>query len=350
MATVPSPPAPAALQSLPPSPPMAPDELIDAWEGLRRRFSQLLHQQELDAPWLLELEGLAQQMRELAGRDTDGALYLLFHAAGHDLDAYSAQHAMVCAVVAELAARWLAWPEEELRPLVMAALTMNVGMTAAQDTLARQSDSPSAEQRRIIDGHAEAGAALLQDAGVQDALWLQIVRLHHTPAAAPLAEDGPPGPRLAELLHRIDVYTAKLSRRGGREAATPAMAARAGFLGAGGHPDSIGATLLRVLGLYPPGTFVALTSGELAVVVRRGEKAHTPIVVSLRRADGGLLLQPARRDCSLRSQAVLNGLRAASVRVRPNHTRVLTAAHAPARRPPRPAEPAVAVQAEKEKT
>lgn len=348
MLTDPHPPESAATDLPPHSQPPAPDELIDGWERLRRRFSQLLHRHEPDAQWLLELEGLAQQMRELVGRDTDGALYLLFHAAGHDLDAYSAQHAMVCAVVAELAARWLGWPDEELRPLVMAALTMNVGMTAAQDALARQSNSPCAEQRRIIDGHAEAGAALLQGAGVQDALWLQIVSLHHTAAAAPLAEDGPPGPRLAELLRRIDVYTAKLSRRGGREAATPAMAARAGFLGAGGHPDSIGATLLRVLGLYPPGTFVALTTGELAVVVRRGDKAHTPIVVSLRRADGGLLLQPACRDCSLRSHAVLNGLRAASVRVRPNHARVLAAAHAHGRGRPRPAPTAVAAQAEKE--
>jgi hypothetical protein len=130
-------------------------------------------------------------------------------------------------------------------------------------------------------------------------------------------------PRIAELVRRIDVYTAKLSSRQGRRAITPALAARDACLGRSGHPDSIGATLLRVLGLYPPGTWVTLSNGETGIVIARGSKAHTPIVAALRRADGGMLLRPARRDTQLRSYAVVRGITTHEVRVRLHHLHAL---------------------------
>jgi hypothetical protein len=104
------------------------------------------------------------------------------------------------------------------------------------------------------------------------------------------------------------------------------MAARDACLDASGHPDSIGATLLRVVGLYPPGTFVELANGESAVVIVRGAKAHTPIVASMRRKDGGLLMQPVRRDTLRPGFAVKRGVEPSHVRVLLNHRRILSCA------------------------
>ncbi|MCW2314445.1 hypothetical protein M2244_004212 [Rhodoferax antarcticus] len=145
--------------------------------------------------------------------------------------------------------------------------------------------------------------------------------------------DAKAGPRLAELLRRVDIYTAKLSRRVSRESVTPAMAARDACLGASGHPDGIGATLLKVVGLYPPGTFVELANGETAVVIKRGEKAHTPIVASLRREDGGLLTQPERRDTLRAGLTVRKGVEPSRVRVSFDHRRVLACVAASSVRP-----------------
>jgi hypothetical protein len=82
--------------------------------------------------------------------------------------------------------------------------------------------------------------------------------------------------------------------------------------------------LLKVLGLYPPGTYVQLASGEMGVVVARGAKAHTPLVAALRRADGSLLAQPLRRDTQQRAHTVQRGLGTRELRVRVNHHRVLS--------------------------
>ena len=302
--------------------PLSPAQAIEAWEACKRTLSGLLREESLDVAWLARLEAGVVQARALAARDPDAALYLLMQTAASEVDRYSASHVLLCVVVCELCAQWFEWPAHEIDALARAAVTMNVSMSATQDALAKQSGPLSDLQRMEIEQHAERSAAMLASAGVSDALWLEVVRQHHTTAATEQG-DTTPALRLAELLHRVDVYTAKLSKRASRDAVSPAIAARDACLNAQGTPDAIGATLLRVIGLYPPGSCVLLRSGEVGVVVKRGAKAHTPVVALLRRADGGLYSPPARRDTALHKQAVARGVRLAEVKVRLDHERAL---------------------------
>lgn len=302
---------------------LAVDTLLDGWETLRRKLSSLLKAEEPTDEWRLQLQGFATQVRELAAHDVEVALYYLVHSSGQELDHYSAVHGMACAVIGELVGRWHGWPDDEVCALVHAALSMNVSMTRTQDALAQQAQAPDERQRNEIAGHAEASAAFLVAAGVQEALWIDVVRQHAVGCDEGEIDAMSPASRLAELLRRIDVYTAKLSRRRSRSATTPALAARDACLGRSGHPDSVGATLLRVLGLYPPGTWVSLANGESGIVIARGVKAHTPVVAALRRADGGMLMQPVRRDTQARGLAVVRGLTSRDVRVRVHHLRTL---------------------------
>lgn len=301
-------------------------QALDAWDQVMTRAHRLLREETIDAAWIARLAELEVAIRQLAARDPDVALYVLIEANGSNMDQYSAQHAMTCMVIAELAAEWMEWPAEERRVLALAALSMNLSITALQDSLAKQSTSLSDGQRQRVGSHAATSADMLAEAGVTDPLWLHVVRHHHTVAAADVVQESDPGPRLAELLRRVDIYSAKLSRRGSRQSVTPAMAARDACLDANGHPDSIGATLLRVVGLYPPGTFVELANGESAVVIERGAKAHTPVVASMRRKDGGLLMQPVRRDTLRMGFAVKRGVEPSRVRVLLNHRRILSCA------------------------
>ena len=304
------------------APALKPSQTIDAWDHEQRQWAILLRQDAPDAAWLVQFEAAAARLRLLARRDPDAALYLLLQAADGDLGRYSAHHAMLCAVVCDLCTQGQSWPADEADALWRAALSMNLALTVTQDSLARQVEPVSAAQREQIDAHAEAGAGLLADAGVTDRLWLEVVRRHHERGDAASAA---PAERLIGLLHRVDVYTAKLSRRATREPTSPAISARDACLDAEGSPDAIGALLLRTLGLYPPGCFVQLAGGEVGVVVRRGTKAHTPVVAALRRPDGGLHLQPLRRDTSSARYAITRGVNAKAVRVHMNHLRTLAA-------------------------
>lgn len=297
---------------------------LDAWDQVIFRTRRLLREESIDAAWITRLTELAMAIRQLTTSDPDLALYVLIEANGSNVEHYSAQHAMTCLVIAELAAEWMEWPQEERRLLALAALSMNLSITVLQDSLAKQSASLSDVQRERVAAHAATSADILVKAGVTDQQWLDVVRHHHAVAAVDPVQNSDAGHRLAELLRRVDIYSAKLSRRGSRQSVTPAIAARDACLDASGHPDSIGATLLRVVGLYPPGTFVELANGETAVVIMRGSKAHTPIVASIRRRDGGLLMQPVRRNTLRQGFVVKHGIEPSRVRVLLNHRRILT--------------------------
>lgn len=315
--------APVPVFSEAESKPLPVLQALDAWDQMVTRVHRLLREETIDADWVQRLVDLTAAMRQLAVRDPDLALYVLIEANGSNVGNYSAQHALTCMVIGELAAEWMEWPEEERRVLALAAVTMNLSITALQDSLAKQSGSLSDNQRQLVATHAASSADMLSGAGVADQLWLHVVRHHHTGVAGSTVESDA-ATRIAELLRRVDIYTAKLSRRGTRKSVTPAMAARDACLDAMGNPDSIGATLLRVIGLYPPGTFVELANGESAVVIVRGAKAHTPIVASMRRKDGGMLMQPARRDTLRTGLEVKRGIEPSSIRVLLNHWRILS--------------------------
>lgn len=322
--------APAGEPSpLPPSPAASPvaarasvADTLAAWEHEIRQFAALLRDAGPNVAWLERFDASSQRQAALAQADPDAALFILLQAAVSDCDAYSAHHSMLCAVVAGLCCRLCAWPDGEQAALQRAALSMNVSMASLQNALARQAQRLTPSQRAQVDGHAEQSAAMLAAAGVTDALWLDTVRGHHGPAGDGQA----PEARLAALLQRVDVYTAKLSRRASREPLSPALAARQTCLDEAARPDPLGALLLRAVGVYPPGCCVALANDELGIVVRRGEKAHTPVVAALRRSAGGLLMPPARRDTALARFTITMGRAARDINVRIDALRTLSAA------------------------
>ncbi len=309
-----------------PAPARAPEALsardaLDAWDRLRVQAVNLLQHDEPDAAWGQRLLELADALCRLGLRYPDLGLYYLLNEKINVPTHYSATHAMACALVARLLADWLEWDAAAAARAACAAFSMNVGMTRLQDQLAVQDAALSDTQREQIGDHATRGAQLLEQAGIDDEVWVQAVRSHHAPQPGDDAAQ-----QLAALLQRVDVYVAKLSRRRTRAGLTPALAARAACVGDGGRPDELGAALLRVVGLYPPGSYVELANGELGVVVRRGERAHEPRVAVLRRADGAYVSPPKPRDTAQAAFAVRRGVGPDRVRARHGHVEVLRAA------------------------
>jgi hypothetical protein len=300
--------------------------LVDSWQAALRSFAFALAADDFEGAWRERLTKSATRIRDLTAQDADVALYLMLQTATHEVDNYSASHSMFCAVVGDLCAAHFDWPDAEAAALRGAALTMNVGMLLMQNSMALQAEPLSAAQRLRVEEHPARSVELLQKAGIDDPLWLEIVRRHHRPIDDGEAIDPPTNAqRLAQLLQRIDVFTAKLSRRKTRPGSTATVAARDACLDATGFPDATGATMLRVLGLYPPGSFVRLASGETAVVVRRGEKAHTPVVACIRSRDGTSIPTSMQRATAERSYAVQRSLSADDVRMRLDHQRIVAA-------------------------
>lgn len=305
--------------------PQRPDApLPEQWEDLAAALDAVLRDARPEPDWIARVLDVHERARKLAQRRPDASLYYLIYSAGHSTERYASHHALLTMTISEMAAGLLGWEPALVDSIGRASLTMNVAMARLQDLLAQTDLRPTAEMRAEIDAHPARGAMLLEMCKVEDVVWRDAVRWHHDArdAASPL--DGvPPGRRVARLLRRVDIFTAKLSRRKTRTPMSPVQAAKEACLGADGKPDEIGAALLKAVGLYPPGSFVELASGELGIVISRGRRANLPVVACLVTPSGSAMGEPALRDTVEQRFAVKGAVGVTTVKVRPVHTRVL---------------------------
>jgi hypothetical protein len=298
--------------------------MAEQWSQLAHMLDAALREPDGAGAWIARVCVVHERVRALAQRRFDASMYHLIYSAGQSTASYSSHHALLCALMAGECARTAEWSAAEVESLERAALTMNVAMKRLQDELAARDLTLTQALREQIRLHPEAGAALLRAAGVDDTLWLDAVRLHHDDSAKAKAFDAlTPAERVARLLRRVDIFTAKMSCRATRTPMSPVQAAREACLGVNGQPDEIGAVLLKAVGLYPPGSFVELVSGERGIVIARGRRANLPIVAALVAASGAPLGEPALRDTVDKRHAVKGAVSSQAVRVRPAHEKLL---------------------------
>ena len=298
--------------------------LGEQWGNLAAVLDVTLLDLRADTPWMSRLMAVHERASGLAEQRLDSSLYHLIYSAGNGTERYSSHHGLVCLLVVIATANKLGWDGGLVNSLSTAALTMNVSMRRLQDQLAASDLPLTAAMRALIADHAEQSALMLREAGVADPVWIEIVRLHHDDSlkGSALADLTLPQ-RAARLLRRVDIFTAKLSRRAIRGPMSPVQAAREACLGPNGTPDEIGAALLKTVGLYPPGSFVELVNGEICIVVARGPRANLPVVVVLIGADGAHRSNAAQRDTNDRRFAVKGALSPTTVRMTPPHEAVL---------------------------
>ena len=107
---------------------------------------------------------------------------------------------------------------------------------------------------------------------------------------------------LALVLRMADVFMAKISPRTERPALPILDAARQMFADAQGSP--LAAAIIKEYGIYPPGNFVLLASGEMAVVIRRGATAHTPTAAAVTDKNGIPIVRTPRRNTADAAYAI----------------------------------------------
>lgn len=275
------------------------------WLDLQYQANRILRDPR-DPKFVANVQALFEALFDYAKSHPDAALLALFHISSAELRYYSSTHSMLVCVMVLIASRdVLGWDEDQQKSLGLAALTMNIGMTALQDQLSSQMASPSPEQRKLIEAHGDRSTELLVEMGVTDEGWLEAVRQHHLPVATATTEQASVGQRMAQLIRRADQFSARLSPRVGRAPLSPVAAMKASYYNDANEVDEVGASLIKAVGIYFPGAFVRLKTQEVAVVVRRGiNTSTTPKVAVVLNRDGFPVAQPILRDTAFREYAV----------------------------------------------
>lgn len=297
-------------------------QLDGGWLDLQVVLRGILYQGGLAINPLPRLYGIRDKVRSMVQADADDSLFSLFQALKDSSLGYCPTHALLCAVLCELTASKLGMSMDQRESLMAAALTMNIGMAREQDVMARQAESLSPAQRELIAQHALEGADLLAGMGVEDQCQLDIVRWHHHWDHV----DGLPANQACRrLLHISDAFVARTAARKTRASLPPVVAVKSMVLGAVGDALGVGSAMAQAVGFYPPGSYVRLQGGEIAVAVQRGERANTPWVICIVDRNEMPLTSYICRNTAEPAFAIRAPENAESIKVTVQHDKVLRA-------------------------
>lgn len=264
-----------------------------------RGMEALLHEIRGGAPdGIRRLRQKADKIMSICAADADAALaaiHLDFH------NPYVFSHPVHVAVLSDLVGRRLGVGHDERLSILCAALTADLGMRDFQD-LERQAAALDPEQTAAVRRHALRSALLLEEAGVDDPLWLDAVLHHHErwngqgyPDRLARLEI----PLGARIIAVADSYAAQVFPRPCRHVRSPFEALGDIFrsMGVLYDPNVCGA-LTKEIGMHPPGSCIRLPGGETAVVKARPADDGDWPLFAIRGTESRPYLEPLSLDAA----------------------------------------------------
>ena len=255
---------------------------LEGQRRLARQFARARRDDEVSVGAMAELSKALLD----AVVSTDAPIATLL--ALEDRDDFTLVHSVNVACLVGAQASTLGLDEAEVEPMVLAALTHDVGKTRVPEEALRA--DPTGDPRRQAalararDQHTVEGARLLLDnpAGRLPAV---VARFHHTPREA-----GSAGLLAVELCRIADAFDGVRTLRPFDDAASMhgAVAFLARRMGGRFNPYLLG-RFARMVGAAPEGTYGWLDTGEIVLVrAAHRELAFHPAVEVVERREGRL--------------------------------------------------------------
>jgi len=278
-----------------------PFELLDECAESLQEIFTAIEAQEVDAE--LRVKQLVKGFIQIVHKFPDaalGAVHLMDHGK------YTLWHPISVAILCELVAKRLRFPDMERFAVLATAFTSNIGMRQLQEELVHQSEPLTEKQIKKLHAHPARSAEMLMDTGIVNVEWLRAVFQHHERidgSGYPEGISGSEISRSAKLVAIADRYAAMVRGRAYRSAFHGKDTLRELLIENGKFYDQeLSLTMISELGVYPPGSIVQLRSGEVGMVINRGRKNATiPYAASFIGPRGAVMATPVLRNCAVTS-------------------------------------------------
>ena len=184
-------------------------------------------------------------------------------------DEYLFNHSVNVGILATTLGETLGLDRSSLRELGLGALLHDLGKIHIPDSITNAARKLTDEEWEVIKRHPVDGVKMLEQMGVSSEIALRVVKEHHVrfdrtgyPTLAPDEEVHP----CSMMVTIADVYDALTTARPYRGAFHPTQAIEEikTLSGSTFDPEML-KTFIDMLGMYPPGTPVHLTTREIAV-------------------------------------------------------------------------------------
>ena len=234
-------------------------------EGIDEIFSDVSRGKGLD---VVRIKKSVEPMIDSITRNPDACIWL---ARMKQEDQYTYQHSLGASIWAVALGRQLGLPKSDLRSLAIGGLLFDVGKLAVDPELLNAERALSDEEFQLLRSHVEKGVEMIKETGLMNSDVLDMVAHHHERhdgSGYPQGLKGDEIPVFARIAAIVDCYDAITSHRSYARAIPPSTAIK--MLYEWKDVDfqaELVEEFIQAVGIYPAGTLVELSSGEVAVVV-----------------------------------------------------------------------------------
>ncbi|MFQ5520662.1 MAG: HD-GYP domain-containing protein, partial [Candidatus Methylomirabilia bacterium] len=187
-------------------------------------------------------------------------------------DEYLFTHSVNVGILSTALGQFLGLSKETLFELGLGAFLHDLGKVNWPDELLLKPRGLSDEEWTLVKRHPTDGVGIVEKMGNTSPVTLSAIREHHLGfdrTGYPSLDPGKEPSFLSSIVTIADAYDAMTTTRPYRDAMEPTEAIKRLRAGSGKQFDpELLENFLRMLGIYPVGTAVRLSTGELAVVVR----------------------------------------------------------------------------------
>ncbi|OZY86955.1 diguanylate cyclase [Cellvibrio mixtus] len=239
-----------------------------------------LEKNQFDDLSLGETKRVASEMVDSVVRNPDAFTWL---SRVQEKDEYTYSHAVRSSVWAILFGRHIGLPKRDLDVLAMGVLLKDVGKVMLDAALITNLDR-SAEEETLYESFVELGCEILRKTQGVEPRVIAVVKTHCerlNGTGFPHGLSGDKIPLLGKIAGIVTYYDHVTNPRGSRDPIAPSKAvAKLYELRNIQFQEELVVEFIRAIGLYPTGTLVELSTGEVAVVVEQNfERRLKPKVI-----------------------------------------------------------------------
>lgn len=235
--------------------------------GIQKEFTQFVRL--IQAGRYPDIQALEQSLGSLVNSVIRNPAASVWLSRLKSKSSYTYRHCVASAILCCVMGRQLGLELSELKQLSLAGLLMDCGKVLLPNTLLRKKEKLSEEELQLAQSHIELGIKSLRKLCLPDTV-IDTIKYHHERydgSGYPEKLEGTHIPLFARIAGIVDSYDAMVSPRF-HAAPVPhneALKKLASFRDTLFQKELVD-IFIQAIGLYPPGSLVELTNGEVGVV------------------------------------------------------------------------------------
>ncbi|WP_394130942.1 HD-GYP domain-containing protein [Shewanella maritima] len=199
--------------------------------------------------------------------------------ASMDEDASITQHGISVAVLSMMIAHLAQLSKSELRDIAIGSIFHDIGKLRVPENIRRKRGELTPQEANFLKMHPNFGHDMMSKSGLFPAPMLHIIKHHHEHidgSGFPDQLKGKDIPVGTQIVSLVNDYESLLARYRSPQIALGVMFKSHKHQ----HDESLISLLVKVLGIYPPGTIVSLSDGSIAKVLMTTKEVKDPHVWS----------------------------------------------------------------------